>query len=114
MSWIYPATVLAYLVLGIAWIYMEVRKTRGRLVVGALAIALAAPFFIALGAFIGSFGSNMCYSEVIGTVTELPGTYLRTGNSQKLAELDALRGKLPLRGYETDCDEVRAVLDKLK
>lgn len=114
MSWIYPATAVAYVVLGLAWAYMEIRKKRGRLAVGAIAIAFAAPFFTAVGAFLGSFQDNICYSEVIGTIADLPGTYVRGGNTQKLSELEGLRGKLPLHGYETSCEEVRSAVEKLK
>jgi hypothetical protein len=101
MHWIYPATVVAYVVLAIAWVYMEVRKVRGRFVVGGLAIALAAPFFVSVGIFLGSFQSNLCYSEVVGTLAELPAK-------------PALRGQLPLHGYETSCEEVRSVVERFK
>ncbi len=52
MHWIYYATVVGYVGLAVAWIVMSFRKVRGAQVVGGIAIVLAAPFFIAIGAFL--------------------------------------------------------------
>jgi hypothetical protein len=101
MHWIYPATAVAYVAFAAAWVFMEVRKVRGRFIVGALAMVLAAPFFVSVGVFLGSFSSNLCYSDVIGTLVDHP---LKSG----------VRNQLPLHGYETSCEEVRAAVEKLR
>lgn len=101
MHWIYYATVVGYVGLAVTWIFMSVRMLRGAHVVGGIAIALAAPFFIAIGAFLGSFDSNICYSGVIATLAEHPAK-------------PGLRVELPLRGYETSCEEVRAIVESRK
>lgn len=101
MHWIYFATLVCYVGLAVAWIFMNVRKVRGAHVVGGIAIALAAPFFIAVGAFLGSFDSNICYSGVIATLAEYPAK-------------PGLRAELPLRGYETSCEEVRVIVENRK
>jgi hypothetical protein len=108
------ATLIGYAVLAVAWAVLEKKKHGGRLVAAALSIALAGPFFMALGSFLGKFSNNICYAEVVGAVADLPGTYLRAGNTQALSEFGALRQKLPLYGYETNCEELRTAVQSLK
>jgi hypothetical protein len=108
------ATIALYVGLVIVWLALEKRHHRARLWVAFAAIAAAGPFFMVLGAFLGTLSSNICYSEVIGIVADLPSSYVRSGNIVGLAELGKLQSKLPLHGYETSCEEVRAVVQSLK
>jgi hypothetical protein len=111
MTTLYLLFSVLYLVLIVAWLWLEKRKHRARLWVAFLAIGSAAPFFTAVGAFVGTFSSNACYSGVVASFANLPETYRRTGNSEALAAMSTLASKLPLRGYETDCNELRAAVD---
>jgi hypothetical protein len=114
MPLLYVGMLLAYVLLVVVWLWLEKLQHRARRWVAFLAIASAAPFFTVLGGFLGTFSNNICYSGVVAAVADLPGTYARTGNTEALAAMPSLASKLPLRGYETDCNELSAAVESLK
>jgi len=60
-----------------------------------------------IGVFSVSFGANMCYSEVLSTISNQVNNAVKTGKKEDLLKVKTLLDKLPLRGYESDCDEIR-------
>jgi hypothetical protein len=114
MPILYLVALLAYVLLIVVWLWLEKLPHRARRWVAFLAIASAAPFFTVVGGFLGTFSNNICYSRVVAAVADLPGTYARAGNTDALAAMSSLANKLPLRGYETDCNELSAAVESLK
>jgi len=49
----------------------------------------------------------MCYSEVLSTISNQVNNAVKTGKKEDLVKVKILLDKLPLRGYESDCDEIR-------
>ena len=114
MPTIYLALLFAYVMLVAAWLWLEKLQHKARRWAALLAVALAAPIFTVLGGFISTFQNNICFSEVVTTIADLPGTYTRTGNSEALSAMSSLASRLPLRGYETDCNELRNAVELIK
>lgn len=76
-----------------------------------MAILSAAPFFIALGGFLGTFNNNTCYSDVVQSVAETSATYAKQGDTKALMAWAEKIEALPLYGYETNCLAVQKALD---
>ena len=114
MDALYFLLLIGYVLLILAWLWCEKVQHRARIWVGLLAIISAAPFFVGLGGFFGTFSNNICYSEVVAAVADLPGTYARTRNTEALESMSSLASRLPLRGYETNCTELKQAVEALK
>ena len=76
---------------------------------GLIVIFVIAILFVVyrVGEFSVSFGTNMCYSEVLSTISNQVNNAVKTGKKEDLVKVKILLDKLPLRGYESDCDEIR-------
>lgn len=104
---IYPAMV-------VAWLIAERSKYRFRFWVGVLAILSAAPFFMMLGGFLGTFHNNICYSDVVQSLAETSASYANHAEKKEFTEWAEKIQHLPLRGYETDCAELMQAVDGAK
>ncbi|MFZ2854218.1 MAG: hypothetical protein WAZ34_08910 [Rhodocyclaceae bacterium] len=108
------AIVMACPLLVVAWLILEKRQHKASVWVGLAAALSAAPFFVGLGVFLGQFENNICFSEAMAELADVPAYYGRTGNAEALSSFAVLAAKLPLQGYETNCREVRAAIQSLK
>lgn len=63
-----------------------------------------------LGAFSASFTTNLCYSEVIGKISE---QVKKQESLESLAELSGKLESLPLAGYESNCEEIKSKVQNL-
>jgi len=79
-----------------------------------VAILGAAPFFMALGVFLGTFNNNICFSDVVQSVAETSATYAKQGDTKVFAAWAEKIEALPLYGYETDCSAVEKALEVAK
>lgn len=61
-----------------------------------------------LGAVVGRFETNLCWSGVVADVSAQVGQATQAADQSLLARLAEKLEGLPLRGYESDCDEVSA------
>lgn len=59
-----------------------------------------------VGSFTFLFNTNMCYSEIISLIQEEVDYAIKTKNTDDLIEVQNLIKSLPLRGYESDCNEI--------
>lgn len=65
------------------------------------------------GAFSTSFNTNMCYSEVIGKITDEVKATSISDSKDALEELVRGLEALPLNGYESDCEDIKHAVEKL-
>jgi len=65
------------------------------------------------GAFSTSFNTNMCYSEVIRKITTEVKAAQKSEDKSNLSKLSNDLEKLPLRGYESNCEEIRRAVENL-
>lgn len=76
--------------------------------------ALATPYLFVVAMFLGSFGTNLCYSSAISnlsTVSELVvGLDSKEANE---AYVESIR-EIPLFGYESQCTEIEAHISNLE
>jgi hypothetical protein len=59
-----------------------------------------------IGSFSVLFNTNMCYSEIISLIQEEVDYAIKTNSTDDLIEVQNLMESLPLRGYESDCNEI--------
>ncbi len=69
-------------------------------------IASLAPFVFVVGYFLGSFNSNICYSESIASLSSLIKLSVDSKDPKKMELLLLGLNKLPLYGYESECSQV--------
>src|SRR5579872_883527 len=85
------------------WLRTVSGLTMALMVVFALAIAFWA------GLFYSHFELDLCYSNAMQTLAR-EAQYART-HAQFSATFDSLIMRLPLEGYETNCDRVAATIE---
>ena len=114
-QWIYLgiASLLLYPILMLACFSTSNDKPRRKQTLGVIAILAAAPFFTWLGLFFSLFDDNMCYSDVVSTLVELPAKYAESNQVDALQRFTADTKNLPNYGYETSCEELRAAVKYL-
>lgn len=98
----------------IAWLVLDKKQHKLRVLLGFAAIVSSAPFFINIGMFLGSFDNGICYTRVIHDIGELSIFIADQKNSEYLDRYQKFYKSLPLHGYETSCDEVNETVVKFK
>ena len=107
------ASLLLYPSLVGAWLLSGAASARTKQVLGITAIVAAAPFFTLLGLLVSMFGNNMCYSNVVSTLVELPSVYAKSREQGAVARFTQDAKGLPLEGYETSCHTLRSAVEAL-
>jgi hypothetical protein len=64
-----------------------------------------------VGSFTNGFNDAHCYDSVIAVIRRQAEDAIRIGPTE-LPKFQGFMESLPLVGYETDCDQVRAVLNE--
>lgn len=98
----------------IAWLILDKKQHKLRVLLGFAAIVSSAPFFIGLGMFFGRFSDGICYSSAIQSLGELSVFITNSKNPEYLDRYQKFLNSLPLHGYETSCDEVNETIEKFK
>ena len=60
-----------------------------------------------VGAFASSFNTHLCYSDVLSTITKKVESANTNKSIEEYEQLESLLKRLPLRGYESDCQEIK-------
>jgi len=77
-------------------------------VIGGVALSLA--YFA--GVFVTSFDTNMCYSNAMEALAQESTKALLENRPERASAYQSFVAKLPLHGYETNCNEVaKAVME---
>lgn len=63
------------------------------------------------GAFSTAFNTNLCYSDVLDKLADKAQAAAASGDSVRIAHYARLMKSLPLAGYESQCERIRAVVD---
>jgi hypothetical protein len=63
------------------------------------------------GRFIALFDSNQCYSHVIDAVAEDAISSYESSDSKKVIAFKDRIKRMPLRGYESNCDVIRTYIE---
>ena len=82
----------------------------GKYVVKGIIVLFGFAFLFAVywfGEFSESFSTNLCYSEVLSTVRDQIDNAVKTGNKEDLLKVKKMVDRLPLQGYESNCNEIR-------
>ncbi len=58
------------------------------------------------GVLVTSFSYNLCYSEAIGNISAQAEIVIGSNDPVVREEFEKMLKNLPLRGYETNCDEI--------
>jgi hypothetical protein len=74
-----------------------------------LVIPLAVAFYA--GVFSTAFNTNLCYSDVLDKLADKAQAAAASGDSVQIAHYARLMKSLPLAGYESQCERIRAVVD---
>lgn len=98
----------------IAWLVLDKKQHKLRVLLGVAAIISSAPFFVSIGMFLGSFNDGICYSGAIHELGELSIFIANSKNSEYLDKYQKFLKSLPLHGYETSCDEVNETVIRFK
>ncbi len=77
---------------------------------GVLA-ALVISFYV--GAFASSFNTDLCYSDVLSTISKKVESANINKSTESYQSLESLLKGLPLRGYESDCQEIKREIENL-
>jgi hypothetical protein len=64
-----------------------------------------------LGVFSASFQDGICYSDAIHGIAKHAEASIRIGGPIEAQKFDEFLKALPLYGYETNCDELRAAIE---
>lgn len=77
-------------------------------------ILITAVSFIVVAFYMGhmfaSFDVNMCYSEILADLDRKVDAASKSGDQTKVLKIHKFLQSLPLRGYESDCTEIRAII----
>lgn len=114
MSIIYLISLGLLPVATIAWLVLDKKLHKLRVLMGFVAIVCSAPFFVSTGMFLGSFSDGMCYSSAIHDLGELSIFIANSKNSEYIDRYQNFLKALPLHGYETTCSEVNETVVKFK
>ena len=74
-----------------------------------LAIPLALAFYA--GVFSTAFNTNLCYSDVLDKLAAKAQAAAASGDSVQMAHYARLMKSLPLAGYESQCERIRAAVE---
>ena len=66
------------------------------------------------GVFVTSFDSNLCYSNAIADVAQEATDAIKDGIPSKVTAFETFAKKLPLYGYETNCNTVTAAIERYR
>ncbi|WP_313705073.1 hypothetical protein [Massilia sp.] len=78
----------------------------------AIPLVLAVPCAVSyyVGVFSTSFDTNVCYSELLSTLSSQAEQAAASGDRAEIERYAARIKSLPNRGYESDCSEIMAAL----
>lgn len=79
----------------------------------ALVIGGLLYFSYKVGAMATSFDVNMCYSEVFVVIKKKVDAAAETQSNQDFEEIKIYLEELPFHGYETNCEKVLEVANRL-
>ncbi len=68
-------------------------------------VLLIIAFYV--GAFASSFNTHLCYTDVLSTITKKVESANTNKSTEEYEQLESLLKRLPLRGYESDCQEIK-------
>ena len=77
-----------------------------------IAFLLAGIVVFYAGVFSTSFNSNMCYSSALRELQQRAQAVAASKDPAAMEKYAKLMQALPLHGYETNCDEIKAMLAK--
>ena len=77
----------------------------------ALAVVVPAVVVFYAGVFSTSFNTNMCYSLVLSKLSERAQLAAASRDHMHMVHYARLMESLPNRGYESQCEEIRAALE---
>ncbi|MBU2156927.1 MAG: hypothetical protein KJ989_20610 [Gammaproteobacteria bacterium] len=76
--------------------------------------ALATPYLFVVAMFLGGFGTNLCYSSAISSLSKVSELVVGLGSKEaNEIYVESIR-EIPLFGYESQCTEVEAHISKLE
>lgn len=80
----------------------------------AIAFALIIPCAVSFyaGVLSTSFDTNMCYSEVLSTLSEQAKSAAASGKPADIERYARIIESLPNAGYESDCAQIERVLQQ--
>jgi len=80
----------------------------------ALAFALIIPCAVSFyaGVFVTSFNTNMCYSNVLSTLSEQAKGAAASGKPADIERYARMIDSLPNKGYESDCAQIERALQQ--
>lgn len=107
----YLLAIIAFPAVAIYWFIRMKDQKKSIFLLGALCLIAAGPFVFSLGGFFATFSSNQCYSQSISRVSNMGLQVARSKDDSAIAQFAELVKHLPLRGYETNCDEIDARLN---
>ena len=79
----------------------------------SLLLLLCTAIGYGFGVFSTSFDTNLCYSTVIGQISDAVRAAEESQNEDALDDLSRKLDKLPLHGYESNCEEVKLKVKEL-
>lgn len=86
------------------------KVAKGAAVALGITVVVAVTYWLAV--FFTSFDLNMCYSEAISWVSREGIAVAESQSLERRAAYKALVSTLPLYGYETSCNRVKAAIAK--
>lgn len=98
--------VLALLILLGSWIWVS-RSNKKAIALGLVLFAATAFLPFMIGTYIGEIDMDVCYSELLESVTNSTEQTAKANSPDALPRLVAMLKSLPLSGYETTCVDVR-------
>ena len=107
----YLLAIIAFPAIVIYWFTKTKDQKKSIFLLGALCLITAGPFVFSLGGFFATFSSNQCYSQSISRLSNMGLQVARSKDDRAIEQFADLVKHLPLRGYETDCDEIEASLN---
>jgi len=81
----------------------------------AIAFALIIPCAVSFyaGVFSTSFDTNMCYSNVLRTLSEQAKSVAASGKPADIERYARMIDSLPNAGYESDCAQIERALQQM-
>ena len=76
--------------------------------------ALATPYLFLVAMFLGSFGTNLCYSSAISNLSKVSELAINSDEEEtRRIYIESIK-TIPLFGYESQCTEIEAHISKLE
>jgi hypothetical protein len=92
--------------------FLNMRARKIKNIIIGLGVFIPCVISYYAGVFITSFDTNMCYSELIGNLSDQAQVVATSKDPAAMEEYAKIIKDLPIQGYESNCSDIRSYVQK--